>query len=48
MIRDGTAYLDLGANYFDERKKDAVQEQIVRRLENLGFKVALEPLSCIA
>ena len=48
MIRDGTAYLDLGANYFDERKKDAVQEQLVRRLENLGFKVALEPLSCIA
>jgi transposase len=48
MIRDGTAYLDLGANYFDERKKDAVQQQLVRRLENLGFKVALEPLSCIA
>jgi transposase len=48
IIRDGTAYLDLGANYFDERKKDAVQQQLVRRLENLGFKVALEPLSCIA
>jgi transposase len=48
IIRDRTAYLDLGANYFDERKKDAVQQQLVRRLENLGFKVALEPLSCIA
>jgi transposase len=48
IIRDGTAYLDLGANYFDERKKDAVQQQLVRRLENLGFKVALEPLSCVA
>ena len=48
IIRDGTAYLDLGANYFDERKKDAVQQQLVRRLENLDFQVALEPLSCAA
>ncbi len=48
IIRDGTAYLDLGANYFDERKKDAVQQQLVQRLENLGYKVVLEPLSCAA
>lgn len=48
IIRDGTAYLDLGANYFDERKTVAVQQQLVRRLENLGFKVVLEPQSCAA
>jgi transposase len=44
LIQRGTAYVDLGATYFDERKKDTVQQQLVRRLEKLGFKVALEPL----
>ena len=48
LIQRGTAYSDLGTNYFDERKKDAVQQQLVRRLENLGFKVALEPLTRVA
>jgi transposase len=44
LIERGTDYVDLGATYFDERKKDTVQQQLVRRLEKLGFKVALEPL----
>jgi transposase len=42
IIRRGTVYTDLGANYFDERKADAVQHQLVNRLERLGFKVTLE------
>jgi transposase len=42
LIRRGTAYVDLGANYFDQRKADAVQHQLVKRLERLGFKVTLE------
>lgn len=48
IIRNGTTYVDLGANYFDKRKQDAVQQQLVRRLENLGFKVSLEPLNYAA
>lgn len=48
IIQRGTSYVDLGTNYFDERKKEKVQQQLVRRLENLGFKVALEPLPCAA
>jgi transposase len=42
IIRRGTSYVDLGPNYFDQRKADAVQHQLVKRLEHLGFKVTLE------
>jgi len=31
------------AAYFDQRKAETVQRQLVKRLERLGFKVALEP-----
>jgi transposase len=43
IIRRSTAYVDLGANYLDQHKADAVQHQLVKRLERLGFKVTLEP-----
>jgi transposase len=36
-------YRDLGANYFDERDRDSVQRRLVRRLERLGYQVALHP-----
>lgn len=42
IIRSGTSYIDLGANYFDQRKADALEQQLVKRLERLGFKVTLE------
>ena len=42
IIRQGTSYVDLGANYLDERKAQAVQSQLVKRLERLGFRVTLE------
>ncbi len=48
IIRDGTAYQDLGANYYDERDADKVQRRLVKRLEKLGFKVSLEPLEAAA
>lgn len=48
LIERGTEYVDLGATYFDQRKKDTVQQQLVKRLEKLGFKVALEPLETAA
>jgi transposase len=37
-------YSDLGANYFDERDRQAVTKRSVTRLERLGFKVTLEKL----
>ena len=36
-------YSDLGANYFDERDRTAVQIRCVKRLQKLGFKVELQP-----
>jgi transposase len=42
LLRDGTAYRELGGNYFDERDRQAVVGRSVRRLERLGYKVTLE------
>jgi transposase len=36
-------YQDLGVNYFDERDRQAVERRLVRRLERLGYTVALAP-----
>jgi transposase len=36
-------YRDLGSQYFDQRDRQAVQRRLVRRLEALGYSVALEP-----
>jgi transposase len=37
------AYQDLGANYFDERDRQTVQRRLVRRLEQLGYQVTVQP-----
>jgi len=36
-------YRELGGNYFDERDRQAVEKRLVRRLEHLGYQVALHP-----
>ncbi|MFN2514934.1 MAG: IS110 family transposase [Pyrinomonadaceae bacterium] len=41
-------YTDLGANYFDERDRNAVQRRCVKRLEKLGYKVELQPTALAA
>ena len=43
LLQRGTTYQELGAGYFDERDRQAVQRRLVRRLEALGNKVILEP-----
>jgi len=45
VLRDGVAYQELGINYYDERKKDAVVRNTVKRLERLGYRVAIEPVA---
>jgi len=42
VLRDGVAYQELGANYYDEHKKDTVLRNAVKRLERLGYKVTVE------
>ncbi len=45
ILRDHSTYQDLGGNYFDERDRQAVQKRLVRRLEQLGYQVELQPLA---
>jgi transposase len=44
LITRQKMYQDLGANYFDERDREAVRRRAVRRLEQLGFQVLLKPV----
>ena len=48
LLTRGQEYTDLGANYFDERDRNAVQRRCVRRLQKLGFQVALQPTAVAA
>lgn len=43
LLTRGQEYSDLGANYFDERDRSAVQRRCVKRLEKLGYSVQLQP-----
>jgi transposase len=42
MLKDGTTYQDLGAGHFDRINHEALVRRNVRRLEQLGYKVAIE------
>lgn len=42
MLRDGTAYEDLGPNHFDNLVESQRTGHLVKRLEKLGFRVTLE------
>ena len=41
IIRDGVTYRDLGAAYLDSIDRNRTAENLVRRLERLGYDVAL-------
>jgi transposase len=47
MIKRGTEYVELGGDYFDKRNRQQVQRRLVKRLEQLGFKVSLEPAAVV-
>ena len=38
-------YIDLGADYFETRQKEKLTRSLVKRLEKLGHKVAIEQLA---
>ena len=48
LIKDVETYQDLGSNYFDRRNPEATEKRLVHRLEQLGFKVSLDPILPIA
>ncbi len=45
LLARAEPFRDLGSAYFDERDRRAVERRAVKRLEALGYRVALEPLT---
>jgi len=43
LIQCKEPYRDLGADYFDKRRPEALANHLVKRLEGLGYTVSLEP-----
>jgi transposase len=43
MLKNGVSYQDLGGDYFDKRNKECVVRRSVKRLQALGYDVALIP-----
>ena len=43
LLKDQTTYRDLGPDYFDKLDQDRQTRSLVRRLEQMGHKVTLEP-----
>jgi transposase len=37
-------YHELGANYFDEHRREHLVDRLTRRIERLGYRVSLEPV----
>ncbi|MFC1959628.1 IS110 family transposase [Chloroflexota bacterium] len=44
LMRDGTRFIEHGADFFDQLKPKSTEQWLTRRLERLGYKVTLEPL----
>lgn len=42
LVHRDTTYSDLGANYFDERDRQATLRRAIRRIQTLGYTVTLE------
>jgi transposase len=45
LLKDSATYQELGARYFEERDRQAVERRLVHRLEGFGYKVTLEPVA---
>jgi transposase len=43
LLAEERDYADLGGNFFDERERALVHRRLVRRLEQLGLTVTIEP-----
>jgi transposase len=48
ILKTGHGYRELGGNYLEQINKDQLQRYLVKRLERLGLRVSLEPLTAAA
>ena len=44
ILKRGTSYAELGADFLDRQEPERLTRQLVKRLESLGHKVTLEPV----
>jgi hypothetical protein len=42
MIKNKTAFTDLGGDYFTKQNKDAILKRHIKRIQELGYTVSLE------
>jgi transposase len=42
MLKRKSSYFELGPDYLEEKKKQAIIPQIVKKLEKFGLKVTVE------
>jgi hypothetical protein len=45
MLTRHEPYRELGANYFDERRRHYTVDRLLSRIEHLGYRVHLEPVA---
>jgi transposase len=48
LLQREVTYQDLGPHYFDERDREGVKRRLVRRLEDLGYEVTVQPAPAAA
>ena len=48
VLKEGKSYQDLGPDYFDRRNEDTLKAHLIRRLQGLGYKVALTSEPAVA
>jgi len=48
ILKNGEDYRELGARYLEQSHKDQLQRYFVKRLQHLGLRVSLEPVSTAA
>jgi len=48
ILKSGEGYRELGAQYLEQSHKEQLQRYFVKRLQRLGLRVSLEPLSTVA
>jgi hypothetical protein len=45
ILERRAGYEELGGDYFDRQSTERLQQRLIRRLERLGLKVAVEPVA---
>jgi transposase len=48
LLKTGQSYQELGGNYLEQIHKEQLQRYYVRRLQKLGLKITIEPMSEVA